>query len=303
MVRACSDPYAVGSRRLGADAHPAANGLDARRGCAGSAAAYSSAHRTPTDELPGSRLWRDWKFLTLAGGMAVGLFAQIGLTAHLFSLLAPTVGAQKAGSDDGTGNRIGNRRTDVRRMADACRRGSTIGRSASAMRCRQRARSFSSWRQARAFHCSCSGSRYSAWASATATSLPPLIAQREFANEDVARVVALIVAIAQAGYAFAPAAFGLIRTLQSDAAPAAPDLFLAAALLQALAIAAFLAGRQRTARSADGGQRNPGPPHDTNPRTEFDAENPALRFAPCAAACATCAEPCPPRSTRAWPHE
>ena len=35
--------------------------------------------------------------LATLAGMALGLFAQIGLTAHLFSLLAPALGAQQAG--------------------------------------------------------------------------------------------------------------------------------------------------------------------------------------------------------------
>jgi hypothetical protein len=82
-----------------------------------------------------------------------------------------------------------------------------------------------------------------------ATSLPPLIAQVEFVKEDVGRVVGLIVGISQGGYAFAPALFGLIRELAPQAigaAPgAAPHLFFAAALVQGLAIAAFLAGRRR----------------------------------------------------------
>src|SRR3954451_6845915 len=47
--------------------------------------------------LPGTQLWRDPRFLTLAAGMALGLFAQIGLIAHLFSLLVPALGAQSAG--------------------------------------------------------------------------------------------------------------------------------------------------------------------------------------------------------------
>jgi MFS family permease len=47
--------------------------------------------------LPGRLLWRECKFLTLAAGMAFGLFAQIGLTAHLFSLVTPALGAQQAG--------------------------------------------------------------------------------------------------------------------------------------------------------------------------------------------------------------
>ena len=47
--------------------------------------------------LPGQLLWRDLRFITLAAGMALGLFAQIGLIAHLFSLLVPALGAQFAG--------------------------------------------------------------------------------------------------------------------------------------------------------------------------------------------------------------
>jgi hypothetical protein len=79
--------------------------------------------------------------------------------------------------------------------------------------------------------------------------LPPLIAQVEFTKEDVPRVVALIVAMAQGGYAFAPAAFGLMRELASrgtfESAGAAPYVFAAAALVQVLAMAALLAGRRR----------------------------------------------------------
>jgi hypothetical protein len=47
--------------------------------------------------LPGNQLWRDFQFITLASGMALGLFAQVGLIAHLFSLLVPALGAQLAG--------------------------------------------------------------------------------------------------------------------------------------------------------------------------------------------------------------
>jgi hypothetical protein len=79
-----------------------------------------------------------------------------------------------------------------------------------------------------------------------ATSLPPLIAQIEFVKRDVPRVVALIVGIAQGAYAFAPAAFGLVREMAPHAVGrAAPGVFAAAALLQALAICAFLAGRNQ----------------------------------------------------------
>jgi len=200
-----------------------------------------------TRQLPGSALWRDWKFLTLACGMALGLFAQIGLTAHLFSLLAPTVGAQQAGLMMGlaTALAIGGR-TGVGWLMP-------VGADRRLLACIS-------------YGVQAAGSIAFALAAGTSipllligivlfglgfgnsTSLPPLIAQLEFAKEDVQRVVALIVAIAQAGFAFAPAAFGLIRAFHSGAPavmfPAAPNVFLAAALLQGLAIAAFLAGRR-----------------------------------------------------------
>ena len=82
-----------------------------------------------------------------------------------------------------------------------------------------------------------------------ATSLPPLIAHIEFVKDDLPRVVALIVGIAQGAYAFAPATFGLVREFAPHAAgmasPAAPAVFTAAALVQGLAICAFLVGRGR----------------------------------------------------------
>jgi len=82
-----------------------------------------------------------------------------------------------------------------------------------------------------------------------ATSLPPLIAQVEFVKNDVSRVVSLIVAISQGTYAFAPATFGVIRQFTAQAGTAAagkaPHLFIAAAVIQGAAIAAFMLGRIR----------------------------------------------------------
>ena len=57
------------------------------------AAVTSSAARA----LAGLSLWRDRQFLTLSAGMALGLFAQIGLIVHLYSLLVPALGASQAG--------------------------------------------------------------------------------------------------------------------------------------------------------------------------------------------------------------
>jgi cyanate permease len=72
------------------------------------------------------------------------------------------------------------------------------------------------------------------------TTLPPLIAQQDFAAADTARIVGLVTASGQALYAFAPALFGLLREV--DASGSA--LFLAAAVAQLAAAAAFLAGRR-----------------------------------------------------------
>ncbi|PTE19478.1 hypothetical protein C5F48_22725, partial [Cereibacter changlensis JA139] len=76
-----------------------------------------------------------------------------------------------------------------------------------------------------------------------ATSLPPLIAQQEFSPPETARVVPLIVAIGQAGYAFAPAAFGLLRAGGGAGAAGPTPLFVCAAAIQVAAIGCLLAGR------------------------------------------------------------
>ncbi len=70
------------------------------------------------------------------------------------------------------------------------------------------------------------------------TSMPPLIAQSEFAREDVGRVVALTTAVSQGFYAFAPAVFGMIR---EEAAVSV--LFMIAAALQAAAAFSYWRGR------------------------------------------------------------
>jgi hypothetical protein len=198
--------------------------------------------------LPGALLWRNRKFLTLAAGMALGLFAQIGLVAHLFSLLAPALGAQQAGLAMGLATALA--------IAGRTAIGWTmpLGADRRLVACAGYGVQFA-------------GSIALIAAAGTSvpllllgvvlfgigfgnsTSLPPLIAQVEFVKDDVMRVVALIVGISQGAYAFAPAAFGLIRELAphaADAAPsAAPLLFAAAALVQGLAMGAFLVGRRR----------------------------------------------------------
>jgi MFS family permease len=212
---------------------------DAADGAAAAAAPLSSA--VPR---PGSSLWRDPKFVTLAACMAIGLFAQIGMIAHLFSLLVPALGAHGAGLGMGlaTGMAIAGRTlvgwlmpagSDRRLVACASYAVQIVGCVA---------------------FVSAGGTSVPlllvgivlfGFGIGNATSLPPLIAQTEFAKDDVPRVVALIVATAQGTFAFAPAVFGLIRKFSmDDVSGAAPAMFIAAALLKAIAITALLIGRR-----------------------------------------------------------
>ena len=197
--------------------------------------------------LPGSSLWRDAKFLTLSAGMALGLFAQIGLAVHLFSLLVPALGATRAGLAMAL----------VTAMAITGR--SLIGWAmpADADRRLMAAASYAVQMIGCVLFMAADGTIVPLLllgvilfgiGFGNGTWLPPLIAQVEFVGEDVPRVVALMVAISQAAYAFAPVAFGMIRAFapQADADPgAAPALFVVAGMLQGLAFCAFLAGRRR----------------------------------------------------------
>ncbi len=185
-------------------------------------------------------LWRDRRFLTLAAGMALSLFAQIGLLAHLYSLLVPVIGVQPAGFAAG--------------LATAC---AIAGRSIVGWLLPPQAeRRFAA---AANLLVQGAGSLVLLLAGDTAwmmllgvvlfgfgignvTSLPPLIAQVEFPRQTALRVVALIVGIGQGGYAFAPAVFGLLREY-----PVLDEggIFITALLLQGAAIGCFLLGRRR----------------------------------------------------------
>jgi MFS family permease len=208
---------------------------------------FVSVTSTAAKPLPGRQLSRDWRFVTLAAGMALGLFAQIGLLAHLFSLLVPALGARLAGVAAGaaTAAAIAGRTlfgwlipigADRRLFASASYLVQIAGSLAFLLAAGD------------SVPLLLLGVVLFGFGIGNATSLPPLIAQVEFVKEDVPRVVPMIVGIGQGTYAFAPAAFGLIREfapqLGASAAGAAPYLFIAAATIQTAAIAAFLLGRR-----------------------------------------------------------
>jgi hypothetical protein len=194
--------------------------------------------------LPGRALWRSRAFLTLAAAMALGLFAQIGLLTHLFSLLVPALGERGAGLAAGASAvaAIAGRTlvgwlmppgADRRRYACASHLVQIAGSLAFLLAGGEDVALL------------LTGVLLFGAGIGNATSLPPLIAQVEFTRDDVARAVPFIIAISQASFAFAPAGFGVIREFAPGGSIAAPGLFLAAAALQALAILAFLAGRRR----------------------------------------------------------
>jgi MFS family permease len=198
--------------------------------------------------LPGKQLWSNLQFVTLGSAMALGLFAQIGLIAHLFSLLVPALGAQLAGVAAGaaTAAAIAGR-TIVGWLMPV---GADRRLFACASTCVQVLGSLMFWLAAgNNVPLLLLGVVLFGAGIGNTTSLPPLIAQVEFLKDDVPRVVPLIIAIGQATYAFAPATFGLVRELapQGDttSAGAAPYLFITAAAIQTLSIIAFLVGRRR----------------------------------------------------------
>jgi hypothetical protein len=205
--------------------------------------------------LPGSLLWRDLKFLTLAAGMALGLFAQIGLIVHLFSLLVPAFGSTRAGLAMGLVTAmaiIGRSLIGWAMPADADRR--LLASASYAVQIVGCVAFIAA--DGTSVPLLLLGVVLFGMGFGNGTWLPPLIAQVEFVADDVPRVVALIVAISQATYAFAPVVFGMIREFAPHPAGAdsgaAPALFVVAAIVQGLAICAFLAGRRSDQRVGTG---------------------------------------------------
>lgn len=208
----------------------------------------SAAHRCPANTQPacGPRPWRDLRFATLCTGMALGLFAQIGVTAHFFSLLAPIFGARDAALAMSlvTLMAIAGRIVVAARMPPGADRRQVActshGLQATGCVALIASGGTEPWLLL-------GGVLLFGAGFGNATLLPPLIVQSEFRAEDVQRITALAIGWAQGLYAFAPALFGLVREAASGdsqvAWSPASAVFAFAALLQLLAIAAFLRGR------------------------------------------------------------
>jgi len=189
--------------------------------------------------LPGSTLWRNRQFLTLAGAMTLGLFAQIGLMAHLYAMLMPVMGAQLAGLAMAliTAMAIAGRTLSAKCMSPSRDR-RVIGSGGYLLQMMGSVMLLLAGGENVALLVV--GIMLFGVGFGNATSLPPLIAQVEFVQADVSRAAALLVGIAQSGYCIAPAIFGLIRETATDA-----TMLGAVALIQTLAAALLLAGRHR----------------------------------------------------------
>lgn len=187
-----------------------------------------------------AQTFKSTQFRSLAAGMSLGLFAQIGLIAHLYSILAGHLGTRQASFAMGlaTASAMGGRYVAASLM--------TRGIDRRHLACLAYAVQLSGTLLLLCLDLHTAA----AWTAVVligsgignATSLPPLIAQAEFSHENTAKVIALMVAISQATYAFAPACFGLIRSAYADPGQAVVALVLVAVAVQLLAILTFYRG-------------------------------------------------------------
>jgi len=192
----------------------------------------------PKAQVPLSRrsLLRQPGFVTISAAFALGLFAQIGLFAHLIARLAPDFGSGLAAI--------------AISVVTLC---AVLGRSLLGWLLGERDRRLAA---AANFLMQATGSLLLALGDGMVplaagcmlfglgvgnlTSLPPLIAQREFRPADVGTVVALVTAINQAIFAFAPALLGALRDFTGNYAVA----FLTAAAAQVVAAGVIAYGRR-----------------------------------------------------------
>jgi MFS family permease len=223
---------------------PDGNRPDGNRGDAQPSAAARSVAVTAT---PLPRPWQDRRFITLAVATTLSLFAQIGMVTQLFSLLSPILGEAGAGITMGavTACAIGGRSLLGAVMPDTTNRRMIAAVNYSV----QAAGSIVLLSAGPSVALLLLGCGLFGLGFGNVTSLPPLIAQSDFGASDVLRVVPLVTAVSQAGYAFAPAVFGLLRDIGSAVHAAsylgpAPLLFAAAAALQLAAAGMVLLGRQ-----------------------------------------------------------
>jgi predicted MFS family arabinose efflux permease len=189
--------------------------------------------RSPTTKR---QLLRDRGFITISAACALGLFAQVGLFAHLVIRLTPVLGADRAAwaiSLVSVCAVLG--RSLFRRLLDDGNR-----RRIAALNFLVQAVGTLVLAFASGFAALLGGCVLFGLGVGNLTSLPPLIIQKEFSATDVGKAVALTVAINQAVFAFAPAVLGAIHDAGGGYAPS----FALAAAIQLASACIILAHRK-----------------------------------------------------------
>lgn len=198
--------------------------------------------RKPKPRRSRTEIVRTARFITISVAFSLGLFAQIGLLAHLVARLTPAVGIEYAGL--------------LVSLATVC---AVIGRIVAGKWIGEHDRRFAA---AINFAVQIGGVLLLTFSSRSVgltlgcvlfglgignlTSFPPLIVQKEFDREDVVTAVALIIAINQGVFAFAPAIIGALRdTTANYQLP-----FALIAVVQLLAGMIILLGRSPKLNSA-----------------------------------------------------
>lgn len=186
------------------------------------------------------RLMRERRFMTISAAFALGLFAQIGIFTHLVARLTPELGATGAAGavSLATACAVAGRTLLGWLIGDSSRRVAAAGNFVM-QACGVALLAFGTGSADLLVGCVLFG-----LGVGNLVSLPPLIAQRDFARPDVNTVVALVVAINQAVFAFAPAVFGALRDV--SAGYALPFALGAAAQLAAACIVLWPSDRRRT---------------------------------------------------------
>jgi MFS family permease len=194
--------------------------------------------------LSRTNLMRTRGFATIAAAFALGLFAQVGVLAHLLSRLSPELGTNGAAAavSATTMCAVAGRMLLAYWLCDHDRR------IAAAINFLVQSIGVGLLCLGNAAPVLLAGCVLFGLGFGNSVTLSALIAQREFRSADVETVVALVVAINQAIFALSPAILGSLRQASADYALS----FATAGVAQIMAMIIILLGRR--------GSFNPGSP-------------------------------------------
>jgi MFS family permease len=181
------------------------------------------------------RLLSPRSFATLSASFALGMFAQVGVVAHLVTRLAPVLGIAEAAM----ALSVITASAVVGRMLLGAVLGNADRRVVAAANFAMQACGVTLLAVGTAAIMIVPGCILFGLGVGNLLTLPPLIAQREFPPETVSRVVALVTAVNQAIFAFAPAVLGVLREVSGSYLVA----FLVAAAVQLVAACVVILGR------------------------------------------------------------